>query len=52
MLTPGKLRSIIDYIGQVKSSQLRIGRVLLMIGNLKKMPKDKVHMRGLPGLDD
>lgn len=52
MLTPGKQRSIIYYIGQVKSSQLRIDRALLMIGNLKKMPKDKVHMRGLLRLDD
>jgi len=52
MLTPGKQRTIIYYIGQVKSSQLRIDRALLMIGNLKKMPKDKVHMRGLLGLDD
>ena len=52
MLTPGKQRTIIYYIGQVKSSQLRIDRALLMIGNLKKMPKDKVHMRGLLGLDE
>jgi len=52
MLTPGKQRTIIYYIGNVKSSQLRIDRALLMIGNLKKMPKDKVHMRGLLGLDE
>ncbi len=52
MLTPGKQRTIIYFISNVKSSQLRIDRALLMIGNLKKMPRDKVHMRGLLGLDD
>lgn len=52
MLTPGKQRTIIYYISNVKSSQLRIDRALLLIGNLKKMPKDKVHMRGLLGLDE
>lgn len=51
MLTPGKQRYIIHYINQVKSSQLRIDRALLLIGNLKKLPEGKEDFRQMLGLD-
>jgi hypothetical protein len=51
MLTPGRQRYIIHYINQVKSSQLRIDRALLLIGNLKKLPEGKEDFRGMLGLD-
>jgi hypothetical protein len=51
MLTPGKQRYIIHYVSQVKSSQLRIDRAMLLIGNLKKLPEGNEDFRGMLGLD-
>lgn len=49
-LTDGQKRYIIYYVGQVKSSQLKIDRAILLINNLKTMPKrfDFRHLLGLP----
>lgn len=35
-LTPGKMRNIIHYVSQVKSSDIRIRRALVIIEHLKK----------------
>jgi hypothetical protein len=50
MLTPGKRRYIIFYVSSVKSSQLSIDRALLLIGNLKTLPKGKESFRGMLGI--
>ncbi len=50
-LTPGKQRTIIYYILNVKRSQSRIDRAIMMMNNLKSLPKGKENMRGLLGLD-
>lgn len=51
VLTAGMKRYIIQYVGAVKSSQLRIDRAILLIENLKRQPKGaKVHFRALLGL--
>ena len=49
-LTPGQQRYIINYVSGVKSSQKRIDRAILLIGNLKTMPKkfDFRYLIGLP----
>lgn len=49
-LTPGQQRYIIYYVSQVKSSQKRIDRAILLITNLKTMPKEKFDFRYLMGL--
>ncbi|MER2998102.1 YdeI/OmpD-associated family protein [Pontibacter populi] len=41
LLPPGKLRYIIYYVSQVKSSQLRVDRALMLINNLKQLPLGK-----------
>jgi hypothetical protein len=46
-LVPGKRRYIIYYVGQVKSSHLRVERAVRCIGNLKKLPKGKETFAGL-----
>jgi len=51
MLTPGRQRYIIHYVNQVKSSQLRINRAMLLIGNLKKQPEGKESFRAMLGLE-
>ena len=48
-LTDGQKRYIIYYVSQVKSSQLKIDRSIMMINNLKTMPKDKFDFRHLLG---
>ncbi|SMO61015.1 YdeI/OmpD-associated family protein [Gracilimonas mengyeensis] len=50
MLTPGRQRYIIHYVSQVKSSQKRIDRAILLINNLKKQPEDAFDFRELLGL--
>jgi len=50
-LTPGKQRYIIQYVSTVKSSQLRIDRAILLIGNLKRLPAGKESFRGMLGLE-
>ncbi len=49
-LTPGKQRYIIHYVSQVKSSQKRIDRAILLINNLKELPEDEFDFRKLLGL--
>ncbi|WP_242919952.1 DUF1905 domain-containing protein [Pontibacter liquoris] len=49
-LSPGKQRYIIQYVGAVKNSQLRIDRALLLIGNLKQLPVGKESFRAMLGL--
>jgi hypothetical protein len=46
-LVAGKQRYIIYYVKQVKSSQLRIERVVMLMENLKKLPKGKETFKGL-----
>ncbi len=50
-LTPGKQRYIINYVGTVKNTQLRIDRAILLIGNLKKLPPGKESFRAMLGLE-
>jgi len=50
MLTPGRQRYIIHYVGQVKSSQKKIDRAIKLINNLKDLPEDEFDMRKLMGL--
>lgn len=49
-LSAGKKRYIIHYVNSVKSSQKRIDRALLLIGNLKKQPLGKESFREMLGL--
>jgi hypothetical protein len=51
LLPMGKKRYIIYYVNQVKSSQKRIERSLLLIGNLKKTEIGKEEFRFLLGKD-
>lgn len=53
-LTDGQKRYIIYYVSQVKSSQKKIDRAILLINNLKTMPKkfDFRHLLGLPPRED
>lgn len=50
MLTPGKQRYIIHYVSQVKSSQKKIDRAIILINNLKTLPEDEFSFRKLLGL--
>ena len=50
MLSPGKQRYIIHYVSQVKSSQKKIDRAIMLINNLKALPKDEFSFRKLLGL--
>ncbi|MAL18607.1 MAG: hypothetical protein CL670_12985 [Balneola sp.] len=50
MLAPSKQRYIIHYVSQVKSSQLKIDRAIMLINNLKAQPEDEFDMRNLLGL--
>lgn len=47
ILTPGRQRYIIHYVSSVKSTQLRVDRALLLIGNLKKLPVGKEQFRDM-----
>jgi hypothetical protein len=49
-ITPGQQRNIIHYVGNVKSSQKRIDRAILLIENLKTMPPGKFDYRHLYGM--
>ncbi|CAN5443453.1 hypothetical protein BH11BAC2_BH11BAC2_10310 [soil metagenome] len=51
-LKPGMQRYILFYIGQVKSSQLRIDRVIKLIGNLKKLKPGTETFRSMLGIED
>lgn len=48
-LTPGQQRYIIYYVAQVKSSQLKIDRSIMLINNLKTMNPAKFDFRYLLG---
>ncbi|GAB3202589.1 hypothetical protein ABID22_002712 [Pontibacter aydingkolensis] len=48
-LTPGRQRYIIHYVASVKSSQLRIDRAILLIGNLKQLPVGKESFKEMLG---
>ena len=50
MLSPGKQRYIIHYVSQVKSSQKKIDRAIMLINNLKTLPEDEFSFRKLLGL--
>jgi Bacteriocin-protection, YdeI or OmpD-Associated/Domain of unknown function (DUF1905) len=49
-LSQGKKRYIINYVATVKSQEKRIERALLLIGNLKKLPRGKEDFRQMLGL--
>lgn len=49
LLTPGKKRYILNYIGTVKNTQLRIDRAFLLITNLKTLPLGKESFREMLG---
>lgn len=49
LLPPGKQRYIIYYVNQVKSSQLKINRAILLIENLKKTKVGKESFREMLG---
>lgn len=49
LLTPGRQRYIIQYVSTVKNSQLRIDRAILLIENLKRLPKGKESFREMLG---
>ncbi len=51
LLSPGKQRYVINYVSTVKNSQLRIDRAILLIENLKKLPKGKESFRAMLGLE-
>jgi hypothetical protein len=48
-MAPGKQRTVIYYINQVKNSDKRIERSLEYMENLKKCPPGKETMRGIFG---
>ncbi|NEM99625.1 YdeI/OmpD-associated family protein [Pontibacter burrus] len=47
LLPPGKQRYLITYVADVKSSQLRIDRALLLVNNLKQLPAGKASLRDI-----
>ncbi len=49
-LTPGMQRYIINHVGTVKSSRLRIDRAIMLIENLKKLKQGKETFREILGL--
>lgn len=49
LLSPGKQRYILFYIGSVKSEQKRVERAVLLIGNLKKLSTGKESFRAMLG---
>ncbi len=50
-ITAGQQRYIIHYVGNVKSSQKRIDRAIMLIENLKTMPPGKFDYRHLMGME-
>ncbi len=49
-LTPGMQRYIINYVGTVKSSRLRVEKAVMLITNLKRLKKGKESFREILGL--
>ena len=50
-ITAGQQRNIIHYVNSVKSSQKRIDRAIMLIENLKSMPRGKFDYHHLYGMD-
>jgi len=50
LLTPGRKRYILHYVGSVKNPDLRLERAMLLIGNLKTLPEGKESFREMLGL--
>ncbi|MEO7175282.1 MAG: YdeI/OmpD-associated family protein [Saprospiraceae bacterium] len=50
-LSPGKQRWMIYYISQVKSSQLRIDRAILILDYLKSVAPGRLDFREMMGMD-
>lgn len=48
-ITPGQQRYIIHYVSQVKSSQKKIDRAIMLINNLKDLPEGEFDFRVLLG---
>lgn len=48
-ITPGQQRYIIHYVSQVKSSQKKIDRAIMLINNLKDLPEGEFNFRKLLG---
>ncbi len=48
-LSPGVQRYIIFYVSQVKNPHLRLDRSILLIGNLKQIPKGKETFKAILG---
>lgn len=51
-LSKGMQRYIINFIGTVKNSQLRIDKAIFLINNLKKLPLGKETFRQILGKDN
>jgi hypothetical protein len=49
-LTAGKQRYVIQYVQAVKNTDKRIERALMLIGNLKKLPRGNESFREMLGL--
>ncbi|HNS12398.1 MAG TPA: YdeI/OmpD-associated family protein [Bacteroidia bacterium] len=49
-LSPGKQRYVLHYVSAVKNTQKRVDRAILLIENLKKLPKGKENFRDMLGL--
>lgn len=49
-ITPGQQRYIIYYVSQVKNSQKKIDRAIMLINNLKSLPEGEFDFRKLLGL--
>jgi hypothetical protein len=52
LLTPAMQRYVLFYVGQVKRSQSRIDRSVLLIHNLKQTTEGKETFRAMLGKDD
>lgn len=50
LLSPGKQRNILHYVGSVKNSDARLERAVQLISNLKKCPLGKETFRQILGL--
>ncbi|WP_439880699.1 DUF1905 domain-containing protein [Pontibacter sp. MBLB2868] len=50
LLTAGMQRYIINHVGVVKSTQLRVDRAITLIENLKQLPEGKEEFRAILGL--
>jgi hypothetical protein len=49
-LSPGKQRNILHYVGNLKNSDKRLDRAILVIENLKLLPQGKETVRAIFGV--